>query len=90
MNCLLLLWDYPPIIIHEEDRRDYYAALERFDTVQSLDPLTEFLKAQTVKTWQARFERAQKRNNNASGDGGAQPSSPDFFAPVLSLSLVCA
>lgn len=61
MNYLLLLWDHPPIIIHEEDRRDYYSALESFDRAQSLDPLTEFLKAQTVKTWQARFERAQKR-----------------------------
>lgn len=61
MNYLLLLWDHPPIIIHEEDRRDYYSALERFDRAQDLGPLTEFLKAQTVKTWQARFERAQKR-----------------------------
>ena len=61
MNYLLLLWDHPPIIIHEEDRRYYYSALESFDRAQSLDPLTEFLKAQTVKTWQARFERAQKR-----------------------------
>lgn len=61
MNYLLLLWDHPPIIIHEEDRRDYYSALESFDRAQDLDPLTEFLKAQTVKTWQARLERAQKR-----------------------------
>lgn len=63
MNYLLLLWDHPPIIIHEEDRRDYYAALERFDTAQSLEPLVEFLKAQTVKTWQARFEREYKEGH---------------------------
>lgn len=31
MNYLLLLWDHPPVIIHEEDRKDYYAALECFD-----------------------------------------------------------
>ena len=61
MNYLLLLWDHPPIIIHEEDRRDYYAALEQFDRAQDLDVLTEFLKAQAVKTWQVRFERAQKK-----------------------------
>lgn len=61
MNYLLLLWDHPPIIIHEEDRRDYYAALERFDKAQDLDVLTAFLKNQTVKTWSARVERAQRR-----------------------------
>lgn len=63
MNYLLLLWDHPPIIVHEENRRDYYAALERFDAVQNLEPLVEFLKAQTVKTWQARFEREQKKKH---------------------------
>lgn len=62
MNYLLLLWDHPPIIIHEEDRRAYYAALERFDKAQELEPLTAFLKEQTVKTWSARFERAQRRS----------------------------
>lgn len=61
MNYLLLLWDHSPIIIHEEDRRDYYAALERFDRAQDLDVLTAFLKGQTVKTWSARVERAQRR-----------------------------
>lgn len=60
MNYQLLLWDHPPIIIHEEDRRDYYAALERFDKAQDLDVLTAFLKEQTVKTWSARFERANR------------------------------
>ena len=57
MNYLLFLWDHPPIIIHEEDRKAYYAALERFDRERELDSLTEFLKEQTVKTWSARFGR---------------------------------
>lgn len=60
MNYLLLLLDHPPIIIHEEDRRSYYTALERFDSAQELDALVDFLKAQTVKTWQVRFERGGK------------------------------
>lgn len=63
MNYLLLLWDHPPVIIHEEDRKDYYAALECFDAEQQLAPLAEFLKSQTVKTWQTRFEREQARQN---------------------------
>ena len=61
MNYLLLLLDHPPVIIHEEDRRAYYGALEQFDRLQELDGLVDFLKEQTVKTWQMRFERKPKR-----------------------------
>ncbi|MCI8658561.1 MAG: Fic family protein [Oscillospiraceae bacterium] len=63
MNYLLLLWDHPPIIIHEEDRRAYYDALEKFDEDQELAPLTAFLGEQTVKTWRTRFEREQARQH---------------------------
>ena len=61
MNYLLLLLDHPPVIIHEEDRRAYYGALEQFDRLQELDGLVDFLKEQTVKPWQMRFERKPKR-----------------------------
>ena len=61
MNYLLLLLDHPPVIIHAEDRRAYYNALEQFDSAQELDALVDFLKAQTVKTWQARFERGKDK-----------------------------
>ncbi|MDE7044669.1 MAG: hypothetical protein K2O97_06575 [Acetatifactor sp.] len=57
----LLLWDHPSIIIHEEDRRAYYDALEEFDEDQKLAPLTAFLREQAVKTWRTRFEREQAR-----------------------------
>ena len=59
MNYLLFLWDHPPIIIHEEDRKAYYAALKRFDREQELDGLTDFLKEQAIKTWSTRFSRAK-------------------------------
>ena len=65
MNYLLLLWDHPPVIIHEEDRKDYYAALECFDAEQQLEPLAGFLKGQTVKTWQTRFERECRRKDQS-------------------------
>ena len=58
MNCLLVLHDHPPVIVHEEDRKDYYAALEAWDTDQDLAPLVELLRAQTVKTWEKRLLRA--------------------------------
>ena len=62
MNYLLVTHNHPPITIHEEDREQYYAALEAWDTVQSLDELCEFLQQQTVKTWEKQLERVRTRN----------------------------
>ena len=62
MNYLLVIHNHPPITIHEEDRGQYYAALEAWDTVQSLDELCEFLQQQTVKTWEKQLERVRTRN----------------------------
>ncbi len=57
MNYLLVLNNHPPIIIHEEDRRDYYAALEAWDSQQELEPLRTFLVAQAGKTWAKQIAR---------------------------------
>ncbi|MBQ2329957.1 MAG: Fic family protein, partial [Oscillospiraceae bacterium] len=62
MNYLLVLHNHPPIVIHEEDRRAYFAALEAWDSVQDLQPLAAFLKEQTGKTWQKQIERAEKKD----------------------------
>ena len=63
-NYLLVLHNHPPIIIHEEDRRQYYDALEAWDTVQNLAPLCEFLREQTVKTWTKQMERVNRKAAN--------------------------
>lgn len=63
MNYFLVLHGHPPIIIHEEDRKAYYSALEAWDTDQKLETLVEFLKEQTVKTWAKQIERAEKNDN---------------------------
>lgn len=63
MNYLLVLHGHPPIIIHEEDRKDYYAALEMWDGRQELAPLRSFLQAQTEKTWEKQITRAEKQQN---------------------------
>lgn len=62
MNYLLVLHGHPPVIIHEEDRKEYYAALEAWDTRQELAPLREFLKRQTKKTWEKQIRWAERRN----------------------------
>jgi len=51
MNYLLVLHDHPPVIIHEEDRKAYYDALEAWDAAQDLTPMKVFLTEQTAKTW---------------------------------------
>ena len=63
MNYLLLLCNHPPIIIHEEDRKGYYAALEAWDERQELDPLIRFLQEQTAKTWEKQIERAERKHD---------------------------
>ena len=60
MNYLLLLNDHPPIIIHEEDRKGYYDALEAWDARQDLEPLLGYLREQTAKTWEKQLRRAKR------------------------------
>lgn len=61
MNYFLIMHNHPPIIIHEEDRREYYIALEAWDSVQDLNPLRDFLRIQTEKTWEKQIARAERR-----------------------------
>lgn len=62
MNYFLVLNGHPPIIIHEEDRKAYYMALEAWDTDQQLEPLIEFLKEQTAKTWAKQIEKLERKS----------------------------
>ena len=57
MNYLLLIHNHPPIVIHEEDRRQYFESLEEWDKSQDLEFFIAFLKHQTEKTWKQKIER---------------------------------
>ena len=61
MNYLLVLNGHPPVTIHEEDRLDYYNALEAWDTRQDLAPLQTFLRDQTEKTWGKHLQRIKEK-----------------------------
>ena len=61
MNYLLVLLNHPPVTIHEDDRRGYYEALEEWDKNQELEPLCEYLRGQTEKTWQKQIERWERK-----------------------------
>lgn len=64
MNYFLVTHNHPPVIIHEEDRREYYAALEAWDCRQDLDPLRDYLREQTAKTWEKQIARAERKRAN--------------------------
>lgn len=60
MNYFLVCHNHPPIVIHEEDRREYFQALEAWDNDQDLKALIDFLRSQTVKTWKKQLDKADK------------------------------
>ena len=64
MNYILVFNNHPPIVIHEEDRKDYYSALESWDTNQDLNPMFEFLKKQTIKTWSKQIEKTKQKKTS--------------------------
>lgn len=60
MNYFLVMNDHPPVTIHQEDRKAYYAALEAWDERQALAPMESFLREQTAKTWEKQIARYEK------------------------------
>ena len=66
LNYWLILNDFPPLIVYEEDRNLYYEALKQYDEEEILEPLESFFKGQTVKTWARTMEqeRGSKRQNS--------------------------
>jgi hypothetical protein len=58
-KILLVLNNHPPIIIHEEDKKDYCDALEAWDRNQNLKELTCFLEKQCVKTWLKQINKSK-------------------------------
>lgn len=64
MNYILLIHNHPPITIYEEDRKDYYDALEKFDEELELNSLIDFLKSQLVKTWEKQLNREKSINSS--------------------------
>ena len=57
MNYWLMTHSEPPLIVYDEDKRLYYAALEKYDIEESIDDLYQFFKDQTYKTWEKAVER---------------------------------
>ncbi len=56
-NYILMFYNLPPIIIYDEDKKYYYAALEKFDEKDDLSSMVEFLKYEMEKTWEKALDR---------------------------------
>jgi len=57
LNYFLMLHNHPPVIVHDEDKHAYYAALEAYDTAEDIAPMHVFLKQQTERTWEKSLRR---------------------------------
>lgn len=63
MNYYLLIHNVSPIIIYEENRKEYYDCLEKFDVDSKLQPLKNFIIKQQEKTWTRQPKKAIKLND---------------------------
>jgi len=63
LNYFLMIRDYPPLIIYDEDKAAYYDALAAYDNSEDLEPMTAFLRQQTERTWEKSLERERKRGD---------------------------
>ena len=56
LNYWLMINDYPPMIIYDEDKHEYYRALQEYDEQEELASLVDFFENQSVKTWDRTME----------------------------------
>lgn len=65
LNYFLMLHDYPPLTIYDEDKETYYMGLEVFDRTGDLEGMKKFLEEQTIKTWKNHipFDKKQYLGN---------------------------
>ena len=57
LNYFLMIRDHPPLIIHDEEKAEYYAALETYDKTEEIKPMYNFLLQEIELTWEKTLER---------------------------------
>ncbi|MCL2199274.1 MAG: Fic family protein [Defluviitaleaceae bacterium] len=48
MNYFLMIHNHPPLIVYDEDREEYYAALEHYNNDEDIELLYSFFMRQRV------------------------------------------
>lgn len=61
LNYFLMTRDHPPLIVYNEDKALYYAALEAYDKTEDITPMVNFLHEQTERTWEKTLLREHRR-----------------------------
>ena len=51
-NYILMINNMPPLIVYDEDKKYYYAALEKYDKEDDIQSMIEFFKYEMEKTWE--------------------------------------
>jgi len=59
LNYFLMIKAHPPLIIHEEDRSQYFESLRAYDRHEDIEPMYEFLLFSLEKTWEKILKEAQ-------------------------------
>lgn len=54
LNYFLMTHDHPPVVIRNETKNDYYAALDIYDETGKIDMMINYLKSELISTWQER------------------------------------
>ena len=58
LNYFLMIRDHPPLIIYDEDKAAYYAALEAYDKTEEITPMYDFLRREVERTWEKTLNRS--------------------------------
>ena len=64
LNYFLMINNHPSLIVYNEDKREYYNALAKYDATEEITDMLDFLINQTVKTWEKSLERELKREGS--------------------------
>ena len=57
LNYFLMTRDHPPLIIYNDDKAEYYAALEIYDKDEEIEPMQNFLHREIERTWDKSLQR---------------------------------
>ncbi len=56
-NYILMINNVPPLIVYDEDKKYYYAALEKYDKEDDIKSMIEFFKYEMEKTWEKTLDK---------------------------------
>ena len=62
VNYYLMQHDHPPMVIYEEDREQYLAALAAYDMREDLEPLENLFRQMTEKTWKLQLMQLEEQS----------------------------